>query len=95
MVHGCFWHRHPGCRYAYTPGSNVEFWESKFGRNVERDVRNLADLRGAGWRVAVIWECALRPTTRDCALADLVSWITSGSNVVYSSDRVAPPISHV
>ena len=92
MVHGCFWHRHPGCRYASTPSSNVHFWESKFRRNVERDARSLADLRGAGWRVAVMWECALRPVTRDRALADLVSWIASGSCELHCSDEAAPPV---
>ena len=60
FVHGCFWHRHDGCRYAYTPKSRVEFWTEKFAQNVERDRRNEEALRKLGWRVLVIWECITR-----------------------------------
>lgn len=56
-MHGCFWHRHPGCKYAYTPKSRVDFWTAKFDGNVERDARAAEDLRGLGWKVIVIWEC--------------------------------------
>jgi DNA mismatch endonuclease (patch repair protein) len=57
FVHGCYWHRHPRCKYAYTPKSRVAFWQTKFAENVERDevVRQL--LRQTGWRRVVIWEC--------------------------------------
>lgn len=57
FVHGCFWHRHPGCRKASLPKSNVRFWRDKFDRNVARDARNQQDLKAAGWRVITIWEC--------------------------------------
>ena len=57
MVHGCFWHRHPECRYAYTPKTRVRFWQDKFENNVVRDRRNEVALRELGWRVLVIWEC--------------------------------------
>lgn len=57
LVHGCFWHRHPGCRDATTPKSNVEFWEAKFVRNVARDAEIERALAAAGWRVLTIWEC--------------------------------------
>ena len=57
FVHGCFWHRHPGCRFAYTPKSRVAFWNEKFRRNVERDCRNVRALRALGWRVITVWEC--------------------------------------
>ena len=60
FVHGCFWHRHPGCRLASTPGTNVEFWQEKFGRNVERDARKEAELRATGWSVEIVWECETR-----------------------------------
>lgn len=60
FVHGCFWHRHPGCRFAYMPKSRIEFWRAKFEGNVERDVRKQADLAAAGWRVVVVWECETR-----------------------------------
>ena len=60
FVHGCFWHRHPGCRYAYTPKSRVDFWQKKFDENVARDQRNQAQLKEAGWHVLVVWECELK-----------------------------------
>ncbi len=60
FVHGCFWHRHPGCRYAYTPKSRVEFWKTKFAANVDRDARTRRALEQAGWQVLVVWECELR-----------------------------------
>ena len=59
FVHGCFWHRHSGCRFATTPSSNVAFWRQKFSKTVERDAKVLKDLAREGWRVAVVWECAL------------------------------------
>lgn len=57
LVHGCYWHRHPGCRYAYTPKSNTTFWEAKFTANRERDMRTLSMLAEQGWDSLVIWEC--------------------------------------
>ncbi|MCJ2069321.1 very short patch repair endonuclease [Methylobacterium sp. J-030] len=60
FVHGCFWHRHPGCRKASTPKTRIEFWQAKFARNVERDARNERELRAAGWDVLTIWECETR-----------------------------------
>lgn len=60
FVHGCFWHRHGGCRLASTPKTNVEFWQEKFTRNVERDIRKEAELRAAGWDVVTVWECETR-----------------------------------
>lgn len=64
LVHGCFWHRHEGCRMAYTPKSRVDFWQAKFTGNVERDARKLAELAAAGWRAVVIWECETRDPAR-------------------------------
>lgn len=57
FVHGCFWHRHPICRYATTPKSRQEYWLPKFEANLERDARKEAQLRELGWRVLVVWEC--------------------------------------
>jgi DNA mismatch endonuclease (patch repair protein) len=57
FVHGCFWHRHARCKYAYTPKSNLEFWLEKFDSNVRRDKRARVALRKNGWRVLVVWEC--------------------------------------
>ena len=57
FVHGCFWHRHRGCKKAYTPTSNVKKWTDKFDENVKRDKRNIQALRRAGWNVGIIWAC--------------------------------------
>lgn len=59
FVHGCFWHRHEGCKYAYEPKSRVEFWQNKFRQNIERDKKNQRVLDNAGWKIIVIWECEL------------------------------------
>lgn len=60
FVHGCFWHRHVGCRLAYTPKSNESFWSAKFARNVERDQEAMDRLRDAGWKPLIVWECETR-----------------------------------
>jgi DNA mismatch endonuclease (patch repair protein) len=57
FVHGCFWHRHEGCKKCSTPASRREFWAKKFAANVERDKRAQKELVALGWRVAIIWEC--------------------------------------
>lgn len=57
FVHGCYWHRHEGCRYCYSPKSNTEFWNAKFERNKERDQAVLSKLKENGWDPLVIWEC--------------------------------------
>jgi DNA mismatch endonuclease (patch repair protein) len=67
FVHGCFWHRHEGCRYTSTPRSNGEFWQRKFSANVDRDRRHVETLRALGWRVATVWECALKHSVEDTA----------------------------
>ena len=59
FVHGCFWHRHPGCSNATTPGTRTEFWQAKFEGTVERDKRKAEELRALSWRVIIIWECEL------------------------------------
>jgi DNA mismatch endonuclease (patch repair protein) len=57
FVHGCFWHRHKGCKYAYTPKSRIEFWEKKFADNIERFKSVKKELINKSWKVIVIWEC--------------------------------------
>eukprot|EP01041_Mallomonas_annulata_P022893 gene22893-43297_t len=61
FVHGCFWHRHEGCKIATTPKSNTPFWVEKFGKNVARDSRVAAALKDLGWRIFIAWECDLAP----------------------------------
>jgi DNA mismatch endonuclease (patch repair protein) len=60
LVHGCFWHWHRGCRYFVMLGTRTDFWRSKLEANVQRDTKNIASLIESGWRVAVVWEYALR-----------------------------------
>jgi len=64
FVHGCFWHQHPGCRYATRPATRVDFWEAKFARNRARDLRACEALAALGWTTLVLWECEVRDATR-------------------------------
>ncbi len=59
FVHGCFWHRHSGCRYTTNPATNPDFWQRKFQENVERDRRVEQKLSDLGWTVFVVWACEL------------------------------------
>ncbi len=60
FINGCFWHRHQGCKYAYSPKSNVEFWNRKFDQNVERDQKVLKSLSEQKIRCLIIWECTVK-----------------------------------
>ncbi|MFP4309632.1 MAG: very short patch repair endonuclease, partial [Desulfococcaceae bacterium] len=73
FVHGCFWHRHPGCPRATTPASRPEHWLPKFRRTVERDRENQDRLRELGWKVIVLWECELE--TKEDLERKLRDWI--------------------
>lgn len=75
FVHGCFWHRHPGCRYATTPATRPEFWGNKFEANQVRDERSQHALVNQGWRVAVVWECALKSGRAEQTLGELADWL--------------------
>lgn len=60
FVHGCFWHRHKGCKDATTSKTRMEFWFEKFDKNVKNDQIKQEKLRELGWRVFIIWECELK-----------------------------------
>jgi len=76
FVHGCFWHRHKGCRYTTSPATSPEFWRAKFETNVARDSAVRATLLEEGWRVATVWECALRKPDQVAASTELLSgWL--------------------
>ncbi|CAD7338265.1 DNA mismatch endonuclease Vsr [Sphingomonadales bacterium 56] len=79
LVHGCFWHRHEGCRYATSPATRPEFWTEKFATNMARDRSNEGRLLAAGWRIAVVWECALRRSIDEVA-GQLSRWLQSQSH---------------
>lgn len=77
FVHGCFWHRHH-CYLFKLPATRTEFWSGKINSNVERDRRYVAQLQQAGWKVLIVWECALRGKLRlsDAALTErLEEWL--------------------
>ncbi|MDR1372918.1 MAG: very short patch repair endonuclease [Dysgonamonadaceae bacterium] len=60
FLHDCFWHRHEGCKYAYTPKTNTKFWVDKITSNADRDKVNLQKLTALGWNVLTVWECEIR-----------------------------------
>ncbi|MFT8720070.1 very short patch repair endonuclease [Acetobacter sp.] len=60
FVHGCFWHRHMGCRRTTTPKTREEFWQAKFSANQARDQRNQEELKALGWKYLIVWECQVR-----------------------------------
>ena len=70
FVHGCFWHQHPGCKFAYKPTTRAEFWTDKLQSNVDRDARDISQLTAAGWTVETVWECA--PPERLDALREAI-----------------------
>ena len=83
FVHGCFWHRHNGCKLAYMPKSHVDFWETKFIRNVERDKIVMANLKKEHIRCLIIWECTVKNMLksnekRDNVLNTIIEFLTSG-----------------
>lgn len=92
FVHGCFWHRPPGCKFAYTPKSNTQFWLDKLEGNTRRDTQALTALETLGWDVLIVWECEVSDlpvlTLRlKSFLAPLPGYVTgrSGPGYVQSS----------
>lgn len=74
FVHGCFWHRHHGCKFAYTPQSRIDFWNQKFQQNVDRDKTVFEKLHQLGWTVSTIWECETESAASlHSAIGNLVS----------------------
>lgn len=69
FVHGCFWHRHKGCRNSTMPKTRTEFWSAKFASTIDRDRRSINALETLGWRTLVIWECETETEGRvECLL---------------------------
>lgn len=81
FVHGCFWHRHH-CYLFKMPATRTEFWTGKINSNVERDRRYVQQLQESGWKVLIIWECALRGKLRlddDALIERLEEWLLAAS----------------
>ncbi len=70
FIHGCFWHRHSGCQYAYTPKSRVEFWQKKFEANIKRDDVVRMELQDKGIKCLIVWECTVKKLIKDCDLCE-------------------------
>ncbi len=83
FVHGCFWHRH-GCKATTTPKSSKEFWLKKFNDNVTRDKRHIEELANQGWRIAIVWECALKGNNEqiDSVAIILREWLKSEAKFI-------------
>lgn len=79
FVHGCFWHRHKGCKYAYTPKSKKKFWNSKFKDNIVRFNQVKRVLKKAGWEVLIVWECQV--LNRSSNLVNLLEAIKMDGSV--------------
>lgn len=75
FVHGCFWHGHD-CRYFKLPETRKEFWKNKIEGNKNRDANIIAALKKDGWRICVVWECALRSKKRSEHISQITKWIT-------------------
>lgn len=82
FVHGCFWHRHQGCKYAYTPKSSIDFWEKKFADNIRRDMAVKSELQEQGIKCLIVWECTIRkmmkmPETESEIIGKCIDFILS------------------
>lgn len=82
FVHGCFWHRHKGCKYAYTPKSRIEFWQKKFNDNIRRDATVSDALLNCGIKNLIVWECTINQMAkskefREKILSNIVEFLSS------------------
>lgn len=89
FVHGCFWHRHAGCPMTTEPSTNAEVWAAKFSANVKRDATAVRRLQELGWRVAVVWECAIGPEGLAAPQFDrLAAWIGQATRASAAARRL-------
>ena len=65
FVHGCFWHRHVGCKYSYMPKTRIDFWTEKFQKNIERDRIVQEELTSIGIKMLIVWECTIKQAAKD------------------------------
>jgi DNA mismatch endonuclease (patch repair protein) len=76
FVHGCFWHRH-GCKLSTSPSTRKEFWKDKFKKNIDRDKNNIEKLLQSGWRILIIWQCAIKIKTIGEVSKIVGKWLNS------------------
>ncbi|ELW1648875.1 very short patch repair endonuclease [Enterobacter oligotrophicus] len=94
FTHGCFWHHHD-CYLFKVPATRTDFWLEKIGKNVERDKRDVETLLAEGWRVLIVWECALRGRLKlsDVALTErLEEWICGGGQAAQIDTQGIHPV---
>lgn len=94
FVHGCFWHGHD-CRFFKVPQTRPEFWLEKIGKNRARDLVQIAALQDLGWRVLVVWECAVRSMKKQktMLLIDLIGeWLVNGSEYLQLNEEMAEQV---
>ena len=84
FIHGCFWHRHSGCKYAYMPKSRVEFWQKKFKANVKRDYIVRMELRDKGIKCLIVWHCTVRRIKRN--QEDCISYLKTVEKFLKTDD---------
>jgi DNA mismatch endonuclease (patch repair protein) len=93
FVHGCFWHGHT-CRYFKIPQTRTEFWLEKIQKNQARDRRQELSLLNAGWRVLIVWECAVRSMNREKTLVlidQIAEWLINGNEYLQIDETVCLP----
>ena len=89
FMHGCFWHAHQGCRYFRIPATRTEFWQEKLAANAARDAKQVEQLLAAGWRVLVVWECALR-SKNATSLEQVVAFVEGNEGFAQISEEALP-----
>lgn len=93
FVHGCFWHGHE-CVLFRIPATNSEYWRSKIQSNRTRDEKVCRQLNGLGWRIAIVWECALRGpwrTSDSDLICKLASWLRDSPEELTMIIKGTPP----
>jgi DNA mismatch endonuclease (patch repair protein) len=77
FVHGCYWHKHEGCKYFVVPKTRTEWWMNKINSNVANDAKAMDALKKEGWEVIIIWECELKSKKTNETLTKLFGRITT------------------
>lgn len=87
FIHGCFWHRH-NCHLFKWPKTRPEFWKQKITRNHENDIKVLAELRSAGWRVCIVWECSIKGPSKNVQMVSesIVRWLKTNNPMLEISE---------
>ncbi|RYE51257.1 MAG: DNA mismatch endonuclease Vsr [Sphingobacteriales bacterium] len=85
FVHGCFWHGHEHCRYYVIPKTRTEWWSAKIQKNIIKDAKVLKDIKAAGWKAIIVWECHLKKDKLEAAFTKLMSRLKSRTAVAEKS----------